>query len=86
MPSTLLPTGPWKMLAMDFLGPFPSGDYLLVVIDEYSRFLEVERYKTPQNHYLYIAEVKESNIKFPFNRIGTPLQKSKEKFNIFVPE
>ena len=37
-----LPTGPWKMLAMDFLGPFPSGDYLLIVIDEYSRFPEVE--------------------------------------------
>ena len=23
---TPLPSGPWKMLAMDFLGPFPSGD------------------------------------------------------------
>jgi len=31
---TPLPSGPWKMLAMDFLGPFPSGDHLLVVIDE----------------------------------------------------
>ena len=27
---------------MDFLGPLPSGDYLMVVIDEYSRFPEVE--------------------------------------------
>ena len=27
---TPLPSGPWKMLAMDFLGPFPLGDYLLV--------------------------------------------------------
>ncbi len=43
---TLLPSGPWKMLAMDFLGPFPSGDYLLVVIDEYSRFPEVEIVKS----------------------------------------
>ena len=28
------PSGPWKMLAMDFPEPFPSGDYLLAVIDE----------------------------------------------------
>ena len=43
---TALPSGPWKMLAMDFLGPFPSGDNLLVVIDEYSRFPEVEIVKS----------------------------------------
>ena len=29
-------------LAIDFAGPFPTGDYLLVVIDEYSRFPEVK--------------------------------------------
>ena len=39
---TQLPSGPWKEVAVDFMGPFPSGDYLLVVIDEYSRFPEVE--------------------------------------------
>ena len=27
---------------MDFLGPLPSAEYLMVVIDEYSRFPEVE--------------------------------------------
>ena len=27
---------------MNFLGPLPCGDYLMVVIDEYSRFPEVE--------------------------------------------
>ena len=27
---------------MDFCGPFPTGEYLFVVIDAYSRFLEVE--------------------------------------------
>ena len=36
---TPLSSGPWKMLAMDFLGP---GFYLLVVIDQYNRFPEVE--------------------------------------------
>ena len=35
---THLPRAPWKEVAMDFLGPFPTGEYLLVVIDEFSRF------------------------------------------------
>ncbi|XP_037136291.1 uncharacterized protein K02A2.6-like [Syngnathus acus] len=37
-----LPQGPWEDVAVDFCGPFPSGDYLLVLIDEYSRFPFVE--------------------------------------------
>ena len=37
-----LPEGPWQKVDIDFCGPFPSGDYLLVAIDEYSRFPEVE--------------------------------------------
>ena len=39
---TPLPSGPWKMLAMDFLDPIPSGDGVVIVFDEYSRFPEVE--------------------------------------------
>ena len=39
---TPLPDGPWKEVAIDFAGPYPSGEYLMVVIDEYSRFPEVE--------------------------------------------
>ena len=34
-----LPTHPWRSLHMDF--PFPTGEMLFVVIDEYSRFPEV---------------------------------------------
>lgn len=37
-----LPQGPWQELSMDFCGPFPNGDYLLVVTDDFSRFPEVE--------------------------------------------
>lgn len=37
-----LPSEPWKHLAIDYLGPLPSGHNLLVVIDYYSRFFEVE--------------------------------------------
>ncbi|XP_041483383.1 uncharacterized protein K02A2.6-like [Lytechinus variegatus] len=39
---TSLPNGPWKGISADFLGPLPSGEYLLVVIDNYSRYPEVE--------------------------------------------
>ena len=37
-----LPDAPWTVLSMDFCGPFPNGSYLLVVIDEYSRYPVVE--------------------------------------------
>ena len=33
-----LPRGPWLHLSMDFCGPLPSGEYLMVLMDEYSRF------------------------------------------------
>ena len=37
-----LPRGPWLILSIDFCGPLPSGQYLLVMIDEYSRFPVIE--------------------------------------------
>jgi len=37
-----LPDAPWKEVSTDFCGPFGTDTYLLVVIDEYSRFPEVE--------------------------------------------
>ena len=36
-----LPPEPWHMVNVEFCGPFPTGEYLLVVIDDYSRFPEV---------------------------------------------
>lgn len=39
---TTLPERPWADLATDFWGPLPSGEYLLVVIDKYTRYPEVE--------------------------------------------
>ena len=41
-----MPRAPWEKLHADFYGPLPSGDYLLVVIDRYSRFPEVEFVKS----------------------------------------
>ena len=40
--STPLPAVPWKALSADFLGPLPTGELLLVVMDDFSRFPEVE--------------------------------------------
>ncbi len=37
-----LPPTPWHTTHMDFCGPFPSGEYLFVVMDAYSRFPEVD--------------------------------------------
>ena len=39
---TPLPAEPWSEIAVDFAGPFPSGHYVLVAIDEHSRYPEVE--------------------------------------------
>ena len=38
---SVLPDGPWQHLAADLLGPWPNSDYLLVVVDYFSRFFEV---------------------------------------------
>ncbi|RDH88672.1 MAG: hypothetical protein DIZ79_14650, partial [endosymbiont of Lamellibrachia luymesi] len=35
---TTLPRGPWINLSIDFCGPMPTGEYLLCVTDEYSRY------------------------------------------------
>lgn len=37
-----LPSKAWVDTAVDFLGPLPSGDYLLVIIDYYSRYKEIK--------------------------------------------
>ncbi|KAL9987013.1 hypothetical protein ACROYT_G001247 [Oculina patagonica] len=42
MSRTELPSAPWQHLAADLLGPLPSGDYVFVVVDYYSRFFEME--------------------------------------------
>ena len=43
---TELPSGKWSHLCADSYGPLPSGEYLLVVLDEYTRFPEVEIVKS----------------------------------------
>ena len=43
---TNMPKGPWELVHLDFYGPLPSSEYLLVVVDRYSRFPEVEIVKS----------------------------------------
>ena len=40
------PKGPWLQASADFCGPFPTGETILVVIDAYSRYPEVEIFKS----------------------------------------
>ncbi|XP_033760746.1 uncharacterized protein K02A2.6-like [Pecten maximus] len=44
--STDLPSGPWQQIAVDLMGPLPSGDFLFVVVDYHSRYFEVEVIKS----------------------------------------
>ena len=37
-----LPERPWQKVSADFWGPLANGEHLLVIIDDYSRFPEVE--------------------------------------------
>ncbi len=43
---TELPKTPSTQLCSDFFGPLLSGDYLMAVMDDYSRFAEVEVLKS----------------------------------------
>ena len=44
---SVLPDGPWEEISVDFCGPIhPSQEYLLVVIDDYSRYPVVEVVKS----------------------------------------
>ena len=41
-----MPEGPWERVHIDFYGPLPSGEHLLVFIDRYSRFPTAEIVKS----------------------------------------
>ena len=37
-----MPTGPWRDLAIDLLGPLTTGESILVVVDYYSCYYEID--------------------------------------------
>ena len=64
---TPLPDMPWEHLACDLLGPLPTGESLLVVVDYYSRFFEVDILKSSTT-----AEVIINRLDNHFCRQGLP--------------
>lgn len=46
MVRTELPTMPWQHLALDLLGPLPSGESIVVLVDYYSRWFEIDIMKS----------------------------------------
>ena len=38
---TELPQGPWQDIAIDLMGPLPSGEYVFGATNYYSRYVEV---------------------------------------------
>ncbi|GFR75472.1 transposon Ty3-G Gag-Pol polyprotein [Elysia marginata] len=59
-------------ISVDFAGPFPTGEHLLIMIDDYSRFPEVE--------ILFSTSAKTviPNIDQIFARFGTPIVLKKD--------
>ena len=40
--TTTMPTKPWRDLSIDLMGPLPTWESLLVTVDYYSRWIEVD--------------------------------------------
>ena len=40
--TTTMPTKPWRDLVVDLMGPLPTGENLIVTVDYYSRWIEVD--------------------------------------------
>ncbi|XP_062541269.1 uncharacterized protein LOC134209290 [Armigeres subalbatus] len=62
-----LPSGPWQDIAIDFMGPLPEGQFLLVVVDYYSRYFEVCEMTS------ITAECTISELRTIFCRFGIPV-------------
>lgn len=61
-----MPKAPWQDLAIDFMGPLPSQENLLVVVDYYSRYKEVKVLKT------ITAATTIKHLEEIFTRLGYP--------------
>ena len=43
---TMAPKKPWEEVAVDLMGPLPADEHLLVLVDYYSRWMEVDVTRT----------------------------------------
>ncbi|KAL0901956.1 hypothetical protein ABMA27_007099 [Loxostege sticticalis] len=75
-----LPVAPWMDVAMDLLGPLPTNDYLLVVVDYYSRYKEIKFTKSTTSSQI-IKLLKEI-----FSRLGYPTSMTVDNGRQFVSE
>ncbi|XP_062568299.1 uncharacterized protein K02A2.6-like [Saccostrea cucullata] len=78
--TTVLPDEPWQDLAIDLMGPFPSGEYLLVVIDYFSRFQEVAIMKKITSEKIILQ------LESMFARHGLPYSMRSDNGPQFVSE
>jgi len=71
---------PWVDVAMDFLGPLPSNDYLLVIIDYFNRYKEIKVMKniTASDVIKILKEI--------FSRLGFPVSLTCGNGNQFISE
>ena len=76
-----LPSGPWQDVSLDLCGPFPTGESLLVVIDRYSRWVEVETMQSTTSSSII------ANLKQMFARLGFPVTMTTDNArNLTSPE
>ncbi|XP_013167322.1 PREDICTED: uncharacterized protein K02A2.6-like [Papilio xuthus] len=75
-----LPSEPWVEIAMDLLGPLPNNDYILVIIDYYSRYKEIKITKTITS--VTIIKI----LKELFSRLGYPMSITADNGRQFVSE
>lgn len=75
-----LPAEPWVDVAIDFLGPLPSNDYLLVIVDYFSRYKEIKIMKN------ITATGTISVLKEIFSRLGYPTTLTCDNGNQFTSE
>ena len=80
MSRVLPPSGPWQDCGADLLGPLPTGESILVVVDYYSRFLEVAILKSTTS-----AKVIEALAPM-FARFGLPFSLRTDNGPQFVSE
>lgn len=80
MKSRELPVEPWMDIAIDLLGPLPSNQYLLVIIDYYSRYKEINIMNTITSAQI-IKILKEI-----FSRQGYPVSITADNGRQFISE
>ncbi|XP_026746906.1 uncharacterized protein K02A2.6-like [Trichoplusia ni] len=76
----VLPVEPWIDVAIDFLGPLPSNDYLLVLVDYFSRYKEIKVMKN-----ITAAETI-NELKEIFSRLGYPVTMTCDNGNQFTSD